>query len=155
VTTKKLRADLERLEKSELVDLLMAQVSESKTLKQRLSIDLAMAQPGDPNVRALRSVVDGAFRSKRVVDYRAMPAYARRCSEVIKQLDSLLMMAMPCRLSSSQNWLWRDARKPSRSATTPMGLCTSFSTNCKGRTWRRVLRHGQIANASRCLWPSS
>jgi len=90
ITKKELRSHLETFDKSELVDLLMGQISESKTLRQKLTMDLATKTEGGLNIRALRSMVDKTFRSNGFIEYSAMPAYHRRCSEVITQLARLL-----------------------------------------------------------------
>jgi tetratricopeptide (TPR) repeat protein len=86
---KLIRKHLEALEKKALVDLILDECRRNKPLQQKLAFASVQALGSAADSRSLTSLVDSAFKTKRFLDYRAMPAYARRCREVIKKLNPL------------------------------------------------------------------
>lgn len=87
------RAYLEGLDKTRLVDLVVAQADDDELLRARLEVEAARARGltndlGDLN--DYRRVIRRVMNPRGFVDYRSMYDYARGIDDVIDSLDDLL-----------------------------------------------------------------
>ncbi|MGH9968842.1 MAG: DUF6880 family protein [Pyrinomonadaceae bacterium] len=84
-----LRSFLETQDHQKLVDLILQEASKNRRLKDRLEFETARAQPTGPDVSVFRKAITSATRTTGI-DYYSMPRFARRLSEVIDSIKSLL-----------------------------------------------------------------
>jgi uncharacterized Zn finger protein len=84
-----LQSFLEALDHQKLVDIIMQEASRNRRLRDRLDFEAARAQPTGPDVSVFRKAITSATRTTGV-DYYSMPGFARRLSEVIDSIKSLL-----------------------------------------------------------------
>jgi uncharacterized Zn finger protein len=85
-----IRAFLDAQGKETLVEMLLSEVSENRSLRQRLMLQAARANPRAVDLAAYRKAIARATRTNRFVHYHAAPAYARGIHEVIDSISGLL-----------------------------------------------------------------
>jgi uncharacterized Zn finger protein len=84
-----LRAHLEGLDKSRLVDLVLEQAERDELLQERLLLEAAKAQGARLDLGGYRTAIDDAMDPGDYVDYRAMYDYASGVEDLIGSLRDL------------------------------------------------------------------
>ncbi len=84
------RAYLSRLDKEELVSLLLEQADEDERLHRRLTLQAARATPGTGPFSAWKEALAEALETDNFVDYREAYDYACGIEEVIEPLEDFL-----------------------------------------------------------------
>ena len=84
-----LRAHLEGLDKSRLVDLVLEQAERDELLQERLLLEAAKAQGARLDLGGYRRAIDDAMNPGGYVDYRAMYDYASGVDDLIGSLRDL------------------------------------------------------------------
>lgn len=90
VTVDDVRAYLGDLDKSALVDMLVAQAVEDDRLRRRLFMQAAKISPRSLNVATYRRAIDEAIDSRGFVDYREAYGYASGIEEAVDSIEGLL-----------------------------------------------------------------
>ena len=85
-----LRKFLERLEKDKLIEMLLREADESRSLRERLQLEAARLEPSGIDLRTFRKSIAQAMRTGGFVDYYSAPRYARRIQQVIESIAALL-----------------------------------------------------------------
>jgi uncharacterized Zn finger protein len=90
LTQDDVRAMLKAEDKDRLVEMIMDQATNDRTLAERLVMKAARRQPGGTDTAAFRRVIANAFSTNGFVDWRGAWAYARRIHEAINGVEELL-----------------------------------------------------------------
>ena len=90
LTKDDVRAMLKAEDKDHLVEMIMDQAANDRTLAERLVIKTARRQPGGTDTATFRRVLTNAFSTGGFVDWRGAWAYARRIHEAINGVEELL-----------------------------------------------------------------
>ncbi|MBN1460758.1 MAG: SWIM zinc finger family protein, partial [Armatimonadetes bacterium] len=90
LTQDDVRAMLKAEDKDHLVEMIMDQAANDRTLAERLLIKTARRQPGGTDIAAFRRVITDAFSTGGFVDWKGAGAYARRIHEAINGVEELL-----------------------------------------------------------------
>lgn len=84
-----LQGFLERMDRKELVELIVNEASHNKRFREQLELQKALAIPTAPDVTVFKKAITDATRTTGI-DYYAMPRFARRLEETIASLWPLL-----------------------------------------------------------------
>jgi len=84
-----LQTFLENMDQQQLVDLIVAEASSNRRLRDKLEFAEATSAPTGPDLSVFKKAITNATRTSGI-DYYSMPRFARRLLEAIHSLRSLL-----------------------------------------------------------------
>lgn len=85
-----IRAHLEKLDKAQLVAMLMEQVKKDTNLQERLMLQIAQSKPSAPDLDAFYKAIDRAIVIRDYLDYDETHSYNRGVKTILKSLKDLL-----------------------------------------------------------------
>lgn len=89
-THDKIQDFLKLQDKSTLIQMLADEAAESRSLRERLLLQIARLNSAGVDLAAYRKAIASATRTNGFVDYYAAPDYARRVQQVIDSIAALL-----------------------------------------------------------------
>jgi uncharacterized Zn finger protein len=86
----KLRQYLGTLPKERLIEVVLDSASTHQDIQERLELRAALAGAKGPDTSGVSKALDRALRSRRFIEYREMPEFARRADEAIELVEEVL-----------------------------------------------------------------
>lgn len=85
-----LKSFLEQMEKDKLVEIVLREASENRSLSKRLLLEAARVNPAGLDLKAFRKSISAAMRTGGFVDYKSAARYARRIDQVVDSISALM-----------------------------------------------------------------